>query len=143
LKFNIQNNKEEKMKRVLWTIIVGFLFLLSTSNSLFGQAQKPPRKTPELLAQGKKLYEQNCLPCHGAKGDGRGPAGVALQPPPQDFNIPFGRWTYSKGDIKKVFDVISKGIPNTAMIKWDYLSEQDRWALVYYVEGFATPAKKK
>ncbi len=30
--------------------------------------KKPPQKTPELLSQGKKLYEQNCVPCHGLKG---------------------------------------------------------------------------
>jgi hypothetical protein len=72
--------------------------------------------------------------------------GAALKPPPRDFNIPLGQWTYAKGDLKKVFDVISKGIPNTSMVKWEHLSELDRWALTYYVVEFAapkTPAKKK
>ena len=35
--------------------------------------------------------------------------------------------------------MITKGIPNTAMVKWDQLSEQERWALVYVVVEFATP----
>jgi mono/diheme cytochrome c family protein len=83
------------------------------------------------------------MPCHGPKGDGKGPAGALLKPPPRDFNRPLSQWTYSKGDLKKVFDVISKGIPNTSMVKWDQLSEQDRWALVYFVEGFVTPPTKK
>lgn len=127
------------------SITTGIVFILA-SQWVFGQAPKPPKKTPELLSQGKKLYEQNCALCHGAKGDGKGPAGVGLKPPPRTFNLPFKQWTYSKGDLKKVFDVITKGIPNTVMVKWDQLSEQERWALVYTVVEFAkpkTPSKKK
>ncbi len=45
----------------------------------------------------------------------------------------------SKGDSNKVFEVVTKGIPNSSMVKWDQLSEQERWALVYTVVGFATP----
>jgi mono/diheme cytochrome c family protein len=131
-----------KMKKLLWIIMLGSFFLFSSLGQSLGQSA-PPKKTPELLAQGKKLYEQNCMPCHGPKGDGKGPAGALLKPPPRDFNRPLSQWTYSKGDLKKVFDVISKGIPNTSMVKWDQLSEQDRWALVYFVEGFATSPKKK
>jgi high-affinity iron transporter len=130
------------MKRFHWVIIVSSLFLLSSLDMALGQTPKIPKKTPELLTQGKRLYETNCAPCHGAKGDGKGPAGVALKPPPRTFNLPLSQWTYSKGDPKKVFEVITKGVPNTAMVKWDHLSEQERWALVYVVTEFASPPKK-
>jgi high-affinity iron transporter len=126
------------MKRFLW-IVIGSLFLLSSLSTALGQAPKTPKKTPELLSQGKKLYEQNCALCHGANGDGKGPAGVALKPPPRTFNIPLDQWTYSKGDLKKVFDILTNGIPSTAMVKWVQLSEQERWALVYAVVEFASP----
>lgn len=119
-------------------MVVGIFFVFA-SQWVFGQAPKPPKKTPELLSQGKKLYEQNCALCHGATGDGKGPAGAALKPPPRTFNIPFNQWTYSKGNLNKVFDIITKGIPNTAMVKWSQLSEQERWALVYTVVEFAKP----
>lgn len=36
-------------------------------------------------AAGKPVYEQNCLPCHGASGKGNGPAAVALNPKPMNF----------------------------------------------------------
>ena len=126
-------------------MITAIVFVLA-SQWVFGQASKPPKKTPELLNQGKKLYEQNCALCHGANGDGKGPAGVALKPPPRTFNVSLDQWTYSKGNLQKVFDIITKGIPNTAMVKWDQLSEQERWALVYTVVDFAkpkVPPKKK
>jgi high-affinity iron transporter len=81
--------------------------------------------------------------CHGAKGDGKGQLGAVLKPPPSDFTKPFHQWSFGKGDLKKVFEVITKGIPNTSMVKWDQLSEQERWALVYFVVEFATPPTKK
>jgi high-affinity iron transporter len=128
------------MGKILQVIIAGSLVLFLFGTAL-GKDPAPPKKTPELVSQGKKLYDQNCLTCHGPKGDGKGPTGVLLKPPPRDFNMPLSQWTHSKGDLKKVFDVISKGVPNTGMVSWAHLSEQDRWALVYYLEGFATPAK--
>jgi len=124
------------------------LLCLSISGQTFGQAPKIPKKTPELLSQGKKSYEQNCLPCHGPKGDGKGPAGAVLQPPPKDFTQPLNLWPVTKGAPQKIFEVISKGIPNTAMVKWDHLPENERWGLTYFVMEFPAkakmpPAKKK
>jgi len=131
-----------KVKRIFWIVSLGFFIFFSFMGQPLSQST-PPKKTPELLAQGKKLYEQNCVTCHGPKGDGKGQLGAALKPPPRPFNIPFKQWTHSKGDPKKVFEVITKGIPNTSMVKWSQLSEQERWSLVYYSIEFATPEKKK
>jgi mono/diheme cytochrome c family protein len=130
------------MKRLLWIVLLDSFFLFSSLGQSLGQSA-PPKKTPELLTQGKKLYEQNCVTCHGPKGDGKGQLGAVLKPPASDFIKPFNQWALGKGDLKKVFEVITKGIPNTSMVKWDQLSEQERWALVYTVVGFAAPPKKK
>ncbi len=133
------------MEKLLRKIILLSIFFLPSTEILLGQTTIP-KKTPELLSQGKKLYQQNCIPCHGVKGDGKGPLGPALKPPPRDFNLPFKLWPHSKGDLKKVFELISQGIPNTSMVKWNQLSEQERWSLVYYVIEFSTPkspSKKK
>ncbi len=132
-------------KSLLDKILIILIFLLSSPCILNGQTKIPP-KNLELLNQGKKLYEKNCIPCHGIKGDGKGQLGPSLNPPPRDFNLPFKQWPYSKGDLRKVFQIISKGIPNTSMIKWDHLSEQERWGLVYYVVEYSaskSPLKKK
>ncbi len=134
----IKISKEAPMKRWLWVVGIGYI-LLSSVNFVFGQASKPPKKSPDLLNVGKKLYDQYCLTCHGQRGDGKGTVGAVLKPPPRDFNLPLDQWPHAKGDIKKVFDVISKGIPNTSMVKWNHLSEQERWGLTYYVAEFAAP----
>jgi len=130
------------MGKILRVVVVVslLLFLLGTA---LGKDPTPPKKTPELMTQGKKLYEQNCVTCHGPKGDGKGQLGAALKPPPTDFTQPLKQWPYSKGDLEKIFEAITRGVPNTSMVKWDQFSEQERWALVYIVEGFAAPPKKK
>jgi mono/diheme cytochrome c family protein len=132
--------RRERMGKILQVIVAGsfLLFLLGTA---FAKDPTPPKKTPELLTKGKKLYEQNCSTCHGSKGDGKGQLGAALKPVPSDFAEPLKKWPKTKGDLQKIFDVISKGIPNSAMVKWDHLSVEERWALVYYVVNFATPTK--
>ena len=128
------------MKKWTWIVMVGSLFLLAT----IALAADPvaPKKTPELLKEGKKIFEQVCASCHGSKGDGKGSAGAALKPPPTDLQKPLKGWPNTKGDPQKIFEVISKGIPNSAMVAWTQYSEQQRWALVYTVMDFsATTAK--
>jgi len=128
------------VKKILWVIsaAAALFFLLA-----FTGDPKPPKKTPQLLKQGKTIFEQTCAPCHGSKGDGKGPAGVALKPPPTDFQKPLREWPNAKGNLEKVFEVISKGIPGSAMIAWPQYSDQQRWGLTYVVTGFAAPAKKR
>jgi high-affinity iron transporter len=95
------------------------------------------------LNKGKKIFEQTCAPCHGSKGDGKGPAGAVLKPPPNDFRKPLKEWPYTKGDLQKIFEAISKGIPNSSMVAWAQYSEQERWALTYTVMEFAASPGKK
>ncbi len=121
--------------------IVGFIFVFASLG--FAANPKPPQKTPELLKQGKNIFEQVCAPCHGSKGDGKGGAGAVLKPSPTNFTQPLKEWPYTKGDLQKIFEVISEGIPNSSMISWTQYSEQERWALVYTTVEFAAPPGKK
>ncbi len=109
----------------------------------FAADLKPPKETPQLMNEGKKIFEQTCSPCHGSKGDGKGPAGAALKPSPTDFQKPFNKWPNTKGSPEKIFEVITKGIPNSAMVAWSQFSEQQRWALTYVVRSFSASGKKK
>jgi len=129
------------MKKWIWIVMVGSLFLLATIGLAANPA--PPKKTPELLKEGRTIFEQVCASCHGSKGDGKGPAGAALKPPPTDFQKPLKEWPNTKGEPHKIFEVISKGIPNSAMIAWTQYSEQQRWALVYRVMDFSATSAKK
>jgi len=56
--------------------------------------------------KGAKHYEMICAACHGAEGNGKGPASGALKPPPRDFTDAELMETLSD---EHLIEVISKG----------------------------------
>lgn len=87
-------------------------------------------------ARGAALYRTHCATCHGSAGRGDGP-GSNVTPPPTDFTDPAVALEASPS---RLFQVMSYGIPGTAMRGWrDLLSEQDRWDLVAHLDrlGFS------
>jgi mono/diheme cytochrome c family protein len=93
--------------------------------------KNPTKKDdPKLVAEGKKLAEQNCVTCHGNGGKGDGPAAAALPPPkPAD-------WTSSKIAAEtdgELFWKISNG--RGAMPPWKHLPDNQRWALIDYIRS--------
>jgi len=133
----------EKIKRLFLVFAAGSFFTVSSFSPGIAKDPAPPKKTPELLNRGKKIFEQICAPCHGSKGDGKGPAGAVLNPPPTDFQKPLKEWPNTKGNLEKIFEVISRGIPNSSMVAWTQYSEQERWALAYTVMEFAARSAGK
>lgn len=125
------------MRKLIWLGILATFSLFWFLGPVLGQSPKPPQRTKDLVNTGKTLFEQNCAACHGSKGDGKGVAGSGLSPPPSDFASPLKKWPNTKGDPQMIFEVISKGIPNSAMIGWAQFSEKEKWGLVYYVMGFS------
>lgn len=58
------------------------------------------------LAGGKKAYQTYCIACHGEKGKGDGPAGMALKPKPRNFTDT----AFIKKEPKmKMYNVINEG----------------------------------
>jgi len=117
-------------------VLLPALLVLFSCASIQEWAEKPPPKSPELLAQGRKLYDDNCIQCHGANGDGKGWKSAELKKKPRDFTLPLQQWNYSKGEPKKIFEVLKVGIPDTPMAMFSFTDEQ-RWALVYRVMEFS------
>ena len=117
-------------------VLLPALLVLFSCASIQEWAEKPPPKSPEFLAQGRKLYDDNCIQCHGANGDGKGWKSAELKKKPRDFTLPLQQWNYSKGEPKKIFEVLKVGIPDTPMAMFSFTDEQ-RWALVYRVMEFS------
>nr|WP_320134146.1 cytochrome c [uncultured Holophaga sp.] len=88
----------------------------------------------ELIARGRTVYAETCATCHGAEGQGDGPAAKGLKPPPRNFSVKDG-WTLGPG-IPQLYQTLEKGIPGTSMLSYSYLSKRDRMALVHVVQGF-------
>jgi mono/diheme cytochrome c family protein len=89
-----------------------------------------PKSTPALIEKGKTSFARNCLACHGETGDGNGPTGKFLNPKPRNFKTE----PFKQGDKPdQIFNTITKGVPNSTMVAFTSLPEEERWALTYYV----------
>jgi high-affinity iron transporter len=94
--------------------------------------QTHPSSWPS-IKNGQKIYEKNCLSCHGATGLGDGPDAKELEPAPRsfydtermDFISPF-----------QAFNTVSLGIEGTSMVAFNDLTEQERWDVSFYVLSF-------
>jgi mono/diheme cytochrome c family protein len=89
------------------------------------------------IARGREIYEARCASCHGARGDGQGPAAQSLPLKPPDFTDrhmvdemapDYWFWRVSEGG--QVEPYKSQG---SAMPPWKQeLSVGDRWAVIAY-----------
>jgi caa(3)-type oxidase subunit IV len=103
----------------------------------FKKAWEP---SPDLVAHGKELYNQQCVSCHGAAGRGDGPAAGSLVPPPRNFTQAAG-WKNGRKP-SQIFKTLREGLPPSAMASFATLPAEDRWALAHYV-GTLGPSVEK
>lgn len=100
-----------------------------------------PASSPELVASGMKSFQSLCASCHGAKGDGAGPAAWAAQPRPRNFTKGiFKLHTNDNGSLptdEDLFDTITRGMGATAMPPFRELPPRTRWELVAAVKELA------
>ena len=105
--------------------------------------ENPLRRSGDMaahLAQGSRVYYQNCVPCHGDHLDGQGPYATGLNPLPANFQ---DNGTIAQLTESFVFWRIAKGGPglpregapwNSAMPAWeDFLTEEEIWAVVLFL----------
>ncbi|MGQ0702724.1 MAG: c-type cytochrome [Gemmatimonadales bacterium] len=105
--------------------------------------ENPLRKSGSLeehLRTGKRIYYQNCLPCHGDLLDGRGHFAHGFNPTPGSFADP---GTIAQLSESFVFWRVAKGGPglpregtpwNSAMPVWDeFLTEEEIWSVIIFI----------
>jgi high-affinity iron transporter len=90
-----------------------------------------PAHRPDLV-RAAKVYAASCASCHGATGDGAGPAAATLEPPPTAFTD--GERARQRS-LQGLYATISRGVDGTAMQGFDALSAEQRWGLAWYVGG--------
>lgn len=88
-----------------------------------------PSTAPD-FARGASVYAENCASCHGATGDGKGPASKGLDPPPIAFT---DKDRARHRSVFGLYQVIEQGLDGTAMPSFAHLPQDERWALAFYV----------
>jgi cbb3-type cytochrome c oxidase subunit III len=101
----------------------------------FGSARVEPSLPGNLLELGQRAYKNNCVQCHGERGDGRGPAGAELPIAPADL-------TLQRPTLAHALETLRGGIPGTPMAPWtSRLTDAEIIAVAQYARSlYAGPA---
>lgn len=88
--------------------------------------------TEESVQRGEELYINNCIACHGVKGDGKGPDAPYIDPKPSNLKAMAAH--HPDGDLAWK---IKKG--KGPMPSWeDEFTEEQIWDLVNYIQSLKT-----
>lgn len=98
--------------------------------------KNPTLRHKDAALDGKKIFLQSCISCHGINGLGNGPASVSMTNKPDNL---------TSDEVQKqpdgiLFWKISNG--HRTMISWKFsLSERQRWFLVDYLRVLGNKSK--
>jgi cytochrome c oxidase cbb3-type subunit 3 len=123
--------------RVVMTtkILIGAMFvLIFTSAGVLAQTRLSP------IDMGQRMYQRNCLHCHGSMLDGKGPDAASLSVPPTNFHTYLSRIK----DDAELEKTIKQGKQFLGMHNWeDTLTEEQVHDLIAYIRSAAPHVKVK
>lgn len=132
-------------KPILSPLILAIVFVALTSSLAPGgfvapasanDLKNPLKDNAAATAEGKKIYDNNCAVCHGAKGKGDGVAAAGLNKAPADHT---SAAVQSQSD-GAIFWKITQGNNPMPAYKTIY-SETQRWQLVNYIRTLSKTKK--
>ena len=91
----------------------------------------PVPPSPEVVAEGKALYQKNCQLCHGASGRGDGPATQYVKPAPADISSAAAQAAMTDGGMFWKLTTGKEPMPPFGT----KLTEHERWVLVHFVRS--------
>lgn len=95
------------------------------------------KSSPELLAEGEKLFKTNCASCHGENGAGGGPASAGLNPAPRNFT---SKDNWKNGTkLSGIYTTLQEGLLPSAMISYDFLLPKEKFAIAHYIRETFIP----
>ena len=99
-----------------------------------------------LYAQGRYVYERNCIVCHGPRGDGNGEMSKGLVPMPRSFREGMFKFRSTpQGALPTEADLtrtIRGGLSGTAMGMFTHLLDDDVRAVIEYLKSFSRRWRK-
>ena len=116
-------------------MLIGAMFvLIFTSAGVLAQTRL---STTDM---GQRMYQRNCLHCHGATLDGNGPDAASLSVPPANFHTYLSRIK----DDAELEKTIKQGKRFLGMHNWeDTLTEEQVHDLIAYIRSAAPHVKVK
>ena len=102
--------------------------------------------TPELVARGKAIYEEQCEMCHGWRGEGDGAGAYFLKTKPRNFatrTFKFRTTVDGMPADQDLFRSVTVGFQAYGMPPFRSLPIRDRWAVVHYVKKLAEDGTRR
>lgn len=127
-------------------LVIALLSLLLWSGSGLkllsaGAAEIEAVPSRQTLYLGQQIYEVNCAVCHGAKGDGNGPAASMFRIQPRDFTTGVFKFRSTpSGSLPTDDDLlrtVTHGLRWTGMIGRADIDDNSRRAVVQYIKTFS------
>ena len=89
--------------------------------------------SPDVQRQGRAIFRQRCVICHGELANAKGPQVPELAPPQRDLTD--AEWQ-ARSDDRHVYYYIAEGRRGTAMPSWkSTLSPGEIWSLIAYIRS--------
>lgn len=113
--------------------VAGFsvVIFLGLAVSAYAQTREGQNPASPDNGRGEALYGSRCQFCHGAAGDGKGPAASALSPRPTDFTDPlFWKYTHQEKIARTIMSGHGRGMPAFTF------SPEDIEAVIDYISQF-------
>lgn len=135
------NGKAPPLDSEIMTALVTYQYWLATGAPTgvelkgrgYPELPKPTRQPS--FDEGHKVYEKNCLICHGSDGQGQYAKGQTVFPPlwgPQSYN-----WGAGMHRINTAAAFIKANMP---LGQGGRLSDQEAWDVAFYINGQQRPA---
>jgi mono/diheme cytochrome c family protein len=104
--------------------------------------KNPVKATPASIAAGKKLYDTQCVTCHGASGKGDGKMAASITNGPKPSDLTDASWKHGSTD-GEIFTLIRDGSKGTGMRGYAArMKPDDIWNVVNYLRTLGpAPAK--
>lgn len=135
------------MKRLLIVASLFVLLLVLFSAHEFRSIGTTAVQAEVELKLGEKVYRENCIACHGEKGNGNGPSASTLKTKPRDFTTGVFKFhSTPSGSLpldEDILRTISKGVRGTSMLAQLQLSQEERSAVVQYLKTLSPRFEKQ
>lgn len=143
LNFNTMKNRHTFLIVLVLMICGGNGIVIAQNPDWIAPAHSNTLKNPfegnaTATAEGKVIYNQMCVLCHGLQGKGNGEAGLSLERKPANF-LALKVINQTDGNI---FWKITNGKAPMATYE-ELLTDDQRWKLVNYIRELEINKKKK
>ncbi|NJD53650.1 MAG: c-type cytochrome [Candidatus Methanoperedens sp.] len=111
-------------------------------NGTYNGSESTGLEFGSVFDDGKIIFTQKCLPCHGGSGNAQGPYARHVITQPANLHERIRTYLPEPGDAYHFWRV-SEGVPGTAMPPWKLsMNETDRWKVALFEMSFATGATR-